>query len=31
MLLLYLVKIETLKMHVNTNLAINVNYKIAVR
>jgi len=26
----YLVKIETPKMHVNTNSAFNVNYKIAV-
>ena len=31
MLLHYLVKVETLKMHVNTNSAFNVNYKIAVK
>jgi len=31
MLLHYLVKFETLKMHVKTNWAFNVNYKIAVR
>ena len=27
----YLVKVETLKVHVNTNSAFNVNYKIAVK
>ena len=31
MLLHYLVKFETPKMHVNTNSALNVNYKIAVK
>jgi len=31
MLLHYLVKVETPKMHVNTNSAFNVNYKIAVK
>jgi len=31
MLLNYLVKVETPKMHVNTNSAFNVNYKIAVK
>jgi len=30
-LLHYLVKVETLKMHVNTNSVFNVNYKIAVK
>jgi len=30
MLLYYLVKVETPKMHVNTTSAFNVNYKIAV-
>ena len=30
MLLHYFVKVETLKMHVNTNLPFNVNYKIAI-
>ena len=30
MLLHYLVKVETLRMHVNTNLAFNVNYEIAI-
>jgi len=30
MLLYCLVKVETPKMHVNTNSAFNVNYKIAV-
>ena len=30
MLLHYLVKFETPKMHVNTNSAFNVNYKIPV-
>ena len=30
-LLNYLVKFETLKMHVYTNLAFNVNYKIAIK
>jgi len=30
-LLHYLVKVETPKMHVNTNSAFNVNYKIAVK
>ena len=30
-LLHYLVKIETPKMHVNTNSAFNVNYKIAAK
>jgi len=30
MLLDYLVKVEKLKMHVNTTSAFNVNYKIAV-
>jgi len=29
-LLRYLVKVETPKMHANTNSAFNVNYKIAV-
>jgi len=27
----YLVKVETLKIHVNTNSAFNVNYEIAVK
>ena len=31
MLLHYLVKFETLKMQVTTNLAFNVNYKIAIK
>jgi len=31
MLLHYLVKVETLKMHVNTTSAFNGNYKIAVK
>jgi len=31
MLLHYLVKVETPKMHVNTNSSFNVNYKIAVK
>jgi len=31
MLLHYLVKVETPKMHVNTNSAFNFNYKIAVK
>jgi len=31
MLLHYLVKVETPKMHVNTNSAFNVNYKIAAK
>jgi len=31
MLLHYRVKVETPKMHVNTNSAFNVNYQIAVR
>jgi len=31
MLLHYLVKVETPKMHVNTNSVFNVNYKIAVK
>jgi len=31
MLLHYLVKFETSKMHVNTNSAFNVNYEIAVK
>jgi len=31
MLLLYLVKVETLKMHANTNSAFNINYEIAVK
>jgi len=31
MLLHYLVKFETPKMHVITNLAFNVNYEIAVK
>jgi len=31
MLLLYLVKVETTKMHVNTNSAFNINYEIAVK
>jgi len=30
MLLHYLVKVETPKMHVNTTSAFNVNYKIAI-
>jgi len=30
MLLHYLVKVETPKMHVNTTSAFNANYKIAV-
>jgi len=30
MLLHYLVKVETVKTHVNTTSAFNVNYKIAV-
>jgi len=30
MLLHYLVKVEKLKMHVNTPSAFNVNYKIAI-
>jgi len=30
MLLHYLVKFEPLRMHVNTNSAFNVNYKIAM-
>jgi len=30
MLLHYLVKVETPKIHVNTNSAVNVNYEIAV-
>jgi len=30
MLLRYLVKSETQKMHVNTNSAFNVNYKISL-
>jgi len=30
MMLHYLVKIETAKMHVNTTASYNVNYKIAV-
>ena len=30
-LLHYLVKVETPKMHVNTNSAFNFNYKIAVK
>jgi len=29
MLLRYLVKVEKLKLHVNTSSAFNVNYKIA--
>jgi len=31
MLLHYLVKVKTPKMHVNTNSAFNVNYKIAIK
>jgi len=31
MLLHYVVKVETLKMHVNTNSSFNVNYEIAVK
>jgi len=31
MLLHYLVKFETPKMHVNTNSGFNLNYKIAVK
>jgi len=31
MLLHYLVKVETPKMHVNTSSAFNVNYKIAIK
>jgi len=31
MLLHYLVKVQTPKMHVNTNSTFNVNYEIAVR
>jgi len=31
MLLHYLVKVETPKMHINTPSAFNVNYKIAVK
>jgi len=31
MLLYYLVKVEMLKMHVNTNLAFNVNYEITIK
>jgi len=31
MLLHYLVKVETLKIHVNTNLAFNVNYEITIK
>jgi len=31
MLLHYLVKFETLQMHVNTNLDFNDNYKIATK
>jgi len=31
MLLHYLVKVETPKMHVKTNSAFNINYKIAVK
>ena len=31
LLLHYLVKFETPKMHVNTNSAFNVNYKIAAK
>jgi len=31
MLLHYLVKVETQKMHVNTNSVFNVKYKIAVK
>jgi len=30
-LLQYLVKVETSTMHVNTNSAFNVNYKIAIK
>jgi len=31
MLLHYLVKVQTPKMHVNTNSTFNVNYEIAVK
>ena len=31
MLLHYLVKVETPKMHLNTNSDFNVNYKIAIK
>jgi len=30
-LLHYLIKVETPKMHVNTNSAFNVNYKTAIK
>jgi len=31
LLLHYLVKVETMKMHVNTNSAFNINYEIAIK